>query len=94
VGDSWRAAAAQKITNDICVTYRQRQAKQNIFSSLPNLRIPLGENMDELPVDRELSTAGLRHLHVGAVEPEVGGVVPVHINWIKPKATVRIFLCT
>ncbi len=72
--------------------YRQRQAKQNI-SPLPPpyLRIPLGENMDELPVDRELSTAGLRHLHVGAVEPEVGGVVPVHINWIRPKVSVRIF---
>ena len=55
------------------------------------LRIPLCENMDELPVDRELSTAGLRHLHVGAVEPEVGGVVPVHINWVRIKAIVRFF---
>jgi hypothetical protein len=61
-------------------------------SSLPYLRIPLGENMDELPVDRELATAGLRHLYVGAVESEVGGVVPVHINWIRPKAAVRSFV--
>jgi hypothetical protein len=60
--------------------------------SLPYLRIPLCENMDELPVDRELSTAGLRHLHVGTVEPEVGRVMPVHINWIRPKAILQFFI--
>ena len=43
------------------------------------LGVPLGENVDELAVDWELAAAGLRHFDVGPVEPEVGGVVPIHI---------------
>ena len=45
-----------------------------------HLGVPLGEDVDELAVDGELAARSLRHFHVGAVEPEVGGVVPAQYS--------------
>lgn len=47
-----------------------------------HLGVPLSEHVDELAVDRELPAAGLGHLHVGAVEAKVGGVVSAHKTWL------------